>query len=139
MDFPSHKTALLALVRDPSLGAGMEGTRMAPGQGTGEPVSGAVRGSTGTAEASSAAGRCIRCHRPLKREGVDGLGPKCFAKVGKPAIPEHGRDLFGFDVEAAAQAASERVMVHIQSMAVDAAIAVRHSFAAARRRLGVWA
>lgn len=82
--------------------------------------------------------RCIRCHRLLRNTGQDGMGPRCFAKAGKP-IPTVERDLFGFDVPAAARAAVERVTVHVQQLVVEAHVAVRREFAAARRRLGLWA
>lgn len=81
--------------------------------------------------------RCIRCKRPLKNAGQDGMGPRCFAKAGKP-IPTVDRDLFGFNVALASKAATERVRVHVEVLAVDAMMALRHEFAAARRRLGVW-
>lgn len=80
---------------------------------------------------------CLRCHRPLRLPSVDGYGPVCRRTV-KP-IPEVGRDLFGFDVPAAALAAMERLRAHIEGLAVDARLTLRHEFAAARRRLGVWA
>jgi len=82
--------------------------------------------------------RCIKCHRTLKHATESGLGPVCFAKAGKP-IQTHERDLFGFDVALAAEAAFNRVVVHIEILAVDALMALRGEFAAARRRLGIWA
>lgn len=82
--------------------------------------------------------RCIRCHRTLKNPAHDGMGPTCYAKAGKP-IPSVERDLFGFNVALAAEAAMARVRVHIEILAVDAMMAVRQEFNAARRRLGVWA
>jgi len=65
------------------------------------------------------------------------MGPKCFAKAGKP-IPAVDVDLFGYDTAQAAQSASERVLVHIESLSVEAMLGIRHAAAAARRRLGVW-
>lgn len=81
--------------------------------------------------------RCLKCHRPLKHSTPSGLGPVC-GKAAKP-IPEVDRDLFGYDVAAAAQAAVERLRVHVQGAAINAVMDMRHEFAAARRRLGVWA
>lgn len=81
--------------------------------------------------------RCIRCHRPLTREPIAGMGPRCYAKAGKP-IPAHERDLFGYSVQKAAEAAAARVLVHVQQLAIEAHVAVRREFAAARRRLGIW-
>lgn len=80
---------------------------------------------------------CIRCHRPMKHASESGLGPKC-AKTVKP-VEKHERDLFGFNEALACEAARARVHVLIESLTVSARIAVRHEFAAARRRLGVWA
>lgn len=81
--------------------------------------------------------RCIRCHRPMKHATATGLGPVCGKAVAPTPTVE--RDLFGFDVPAAARAAVERVTVHVQQLAVEAHVAVRREFAAARRRLGVLA
>jgi hypothetical protein len=83
--------------------------------------------------------RCIRCSRPLKNMGHDGMGPRCFAKAGKPAIEANERDLFGYDIDKAAVSASERTRVLVNVLAVQARIDLRDAFAAARRRLGVWA
>lgn len=80
---------------------------------------------------------CANCHRPLRLPSPDGLGPKC-RKTAKP-IPEVGRDLFGFDVAASCEAALERLRLHIEASAAGARIGLRSEFAAARRRLGVWA
>lgn len=80
---------------------------------------------------------CVNCHRPLRLPTPDGLGPKC-RKTAKP-IPEVERDLFGFDVPAAALAAVERLRALIEASAAGARIELRHEFAAARRRLGVCA
>lgn len=82
--------------------------------------------------------RCIRCHRPMKHASASGMGRVCTAKEGI-VIPAIGRDLFGYDVPAAAAAASERVRIHIEMLYVDACISLRHEAAAARRRLGIWA
>jgi hypothetical protein len=80
---------------------------------------------------------CVRCHRPLRLPSVDGYGPVC-RKTIQP-IPVCDRDLFGYDIERGVTAAIERLRVCIESLAVDALMAVRHEAAAARRRLGVWA
>jgi hypothetical protein len=50
----------------------------------------------------------------------------------------HERDLFGFDIDKAVEAAQYRLSAHIRSMAIDAHIAVRRQFRQARVRLGVW-
>lgn len=81
--------------------------------------------------------RCIRCHRPMKHATTSGMGPVC-GKSAKP-LPKVERDLFGYDVTAAAEAARETVRVHIEALAVDAQLEIRHAFAAARRAHGVWA
>lgn len=90
--------------------------------------------------------RCVKCHRPLKHVTASGLGPVC-GKTAKP-IPTVERDLFGYDVALAAEAATARLRVHIESAADEAMMDLRyafsvvrrrHEFAAARRRLGVWA
>lgn len=80
--------------------------------------------------------RCVKCHRKLTRPPVNGMGPVC-AKGAKP-IPAHDRDLFGYAVAQACEAASARVRVHVESLAIDAVIAMRHQVNAARRRLVVW-
>jgi hypothetical protein len=80
--------------------------------------------------------RCVRCHRTLKHPTESGLGPVCGKRAKPIQIVE--RDLFGFNITLAAEAATVRVMVHVESMAIDAVIAIRHEAAAARRRLGVW-
>lgn len=79
--------------------------------------------------------RCIRCHRPMKHATESGFGPVC----GKRAlpVPTHERDLFGFDIEKAAQAALYRVGVHIESLAAEARGVLRQAFRGARKRLGV--
>lgn len=80
--------------------------------------------------------RCIRCHRPLKRPTESGMGRICETRSA-PA-PVHERDLFGFDIDKAVQAAQHRLAVHIESMTVEARVAVRVAFRRARVRLGVW-
>jgi len=76
--------------------------------------------------------RCRRCHRPMKQD--TDLGPKC-RRIAAAALAE--RDLFGHDIPAAAQAATERVRVCIEMAALDARMAIRYAAAAARRRCGV--
>jgi hypothetical protein len=78
--------------------------------------------------------RCIRCSRPLKNPAHDGMGPTCYAKAGKP-IPAGERDLFGFDIAAAAEAAVARVLAHIESLALTARMETGLAFIRARRRL----
>lgn len=84
---------------------------------------------------------CTRCHRQLRNAPVmlDGFafGPKC-AKAAEP-VASHERDLFGYSPELAARAASERIRIHIEVLTVDALMAVKREFAAARRRAGVLA
>jgi len=81
---------------------------------------------------------CIKCHRPLKHATASGMGRVCESKSRPVPVPVY-RDLFGYDVEKAAQAAGARVQVHIESLAADAHAAVRRGFREARVRLGVWA
>lgn len=80
---------------------------------------------------------CTRCHRPLTRPTTTGMGPVC-SKRAAPPVPAHERDLFGYDVAKAADAALYRVQVVVDGMVAEAHVAVRREFAAARRRLGVW-
>jgi hypothetical protein len=79
---------------------------------------------------------CIKCHRPMKHASPSGMGPVC-AKRSEPP-PVHERDLFGFDVAKAAEAAQYRIGVHIRSIVIEAHIAVRRAFRDARVRAGVW-
>lgn len=82
---------------------------------------------------------CIRCHRPLKRPTETGMGATCAKKSKAQPVPAHERDLFGYDLDKAANAARYRLQVHVEGMAAEAHIAVKHEAAAARRRCGVWA
>lgn len=59
---------------------------------------------------------CLRCHRPLKNPTESGYGRVC-EKLATP-VPEVERDLFGYDVQAAALAAQAR-----QSIWLDARVA----------------
>lgn len=78
---------------------------------------------------------CSRCHRPLKRPTATGMGPVCSKTAARP--PEHERDLFGYDVDKAAEAALFRVHLRIAVMTQEARKAVRDRFEQARIRLGV--
>lgn len=79
--------------------------------------------------------RCARCFRAMKPR-PSGYGPSCEKKVD--LIPEVERDLFGYDIPAAAARARETICLVIESSCADARIAIRNAAAAARRRLGVW-
>lgn len=79
---------------------------------------------------------CTRCHRPLKNPTLTGMGPVC-SRNAKP-VPAHERDLFGYDPAKGELAALYRVRVLIDSMAVEAHMAIEKSFRAARVRLKVW-
>lgn len=79
---------------------------------------------------------CLRCHRPLKRPTESGFGPVC-AKVVQP-VQEVERDLFGYDIEAAALAAQERLAEFIAVRCAVARLEIRYSFLAARVKLRSW-
>lgn len=79
---------------------------------------------------------CLRCHRPLKAPTLTGLGPVC-AKAAEP-VREVERDLFGYDIEAAALAAQARLTQFIDNQAALDCFQIRRAFNDARRRLGVW-
>jgi hypothetical protein len=68
---------------------------------------------------------CSACHRPLRLPSPDGLGPVCRRNRAAPAS---AADLFGFRPEVFAQELADKALAEIGS-----------GFAAARRRLGVWA
>ena len=78
---------------------------------------------------------CINCGRTLKNATETGMGPVCARRAKAVPVPDHDRDLFGYDIEKAVQAAQYRVGVHIAVMAEDASQAVRRGFRAARERL----
>jgi hypothetical protein len=80
---------------------------------------------------------CLRCHRPLRNPSPTGYGPVCARIRGAAAPASVERDLLGYEIEDAVRVARYRVQVLIDGMAAEARIAVRHAFAAARRRLGV--
>ena len=69
---------------------------------------------------------CARCHRPLRKPTETGFGPVCVKKIAPPATVE--RDLFGYDTAAAAQAARERVALHVDALVAEAHAAVRDGF-----------
>lgn len=79
---------------------------------------------------------CIRCRRPLKRPTLTGMGPVC-ARASTP-VPDHERDLFGFDVQKATAAALYRLTVLIEVQTVEAQMAIQRAFRRARVELGVW-
>jgi hypothetical protein len=55
------------------------------------------------------------------------MGPVCAARFARP-VPAHDRDLFGYDIDAAAAAAQYRLQVLIDGMAAEASMAMRTSF-----------
>ena len=73
---------------------------------------------------------CARCGRRMKAPSESGLGPVCVKKIAPPATVE--RDLFGYSIEAAAQAARERVALHVDALVAEAHAAVRDGFRRAR-------
>lgn len=78
---------------------------------------------------------CMKCHRPLKRPTESGFGPVC-AKTIQP-VPSVEPDLFGYDLEAAAQAARARLGEFIAFQAWQAHREVSDGFLDARKRL-IW-
>lgn len=81
---------------------------------------------------------CIRCHRPLKAPTATGMGEVCARKSREVPVPAHERDLFGYDLEKAVNAARYRLRVQIEGEAAEVLMAVRHGFRDARVALGVW-
>ncbi len=81
---------------------------------------------------------CTRCHRPLKAPTETGMGAVCARKAKKVPVPAHERDLFGYDIDKAAHAATYQLGVRIESLAAEAHMAVKRSFHAARVRLLGW-
>jgi|GEM_PF-1739139 len=79
---------------------------------------------------------CARCHRPLKVPTESGYGRVCEKLA--PPVPEVVRDLFGYDVQAAALAAQARLAEFIDMRVELAKFQIRRDFAVARRMLGVW-
>ena len=80
---------------------------------------------------------CIRCGRAMKAATPTGLGRVCAKRV--PAPPAYERDLLGFDLDAAVDAARERIAVAIDEATRGARIATRQAFRQARDRAGVLA
>lgn len=78
---------------------------------------------------------CLKCHRPLKRPTESGYGPVC-AKAAPP-LPEVCRDLFGYEIELAVQAAQVRLEFFIAIRAARERHAIGVEFSEARKRLGV--
>lgn len=78
---------------------------------------------------------CLKCHRPLKRPTESGYGPVC-AKAATP-LPEVSRDLFGYELEFAVQAALIRLEFFIAIRAARERHAIGVDFSEARKRLGV--
>lgn len=81
---------------------------------------------------------CARCHRPLRIASATGFGPVCSKKVSAQPVPAHERDLFGYDLDLAADGALFRVELRIAVMAAEARIAVRDGFRRARVELLGW-
>lgn len=79
---------------------------------------------------------CIKCHRPLKNPAINGMGPVCARAVAPVADVEC--DLFGYDIEAAALAAQERLAEFIAVRCAVARYEIRYSFLAARVKLRGW-
>lgn len=77
---------------------------------------------------------CLRCHRPLTRPTESGFGPVC-AKAVAP-VPTVERDLFGYDIQAAALAAQVRLVEFIDARAAQAWHEVRAGFKTSRAQ--VW-
>jgi len=71
--------------------------------------------------------RCTHCHRKLKNPRPSGMGRVCEKKAPLPPAAVE-RDLFGYDVAAAASAAQERVALYVQERATLAHAAVRAAF-----------
>ena len=69
---------------------------------------------------------CANCGRKLKTPRPSGMGRVCEKKNPPPPVVE--RDLFGYDTAAAAQAARERVALHVDALVAEAHAAVRAGF-----------
>lgn len=76
---------------------------------------------------------CAMCHRPMKAVSHDGLGPVCRRRL-RPAPAAVDRDLFGFDIAAAEEAARRAVAVTVESATLEAHMALRVLFREARIR-----
>jgi hypothetical protein len=55
-----------------------------------------------------------------------------------PLPPPHERDLFGYDIDKAVDAALQRLSVQLESAAIDVHMALRRSFRQSRVRLLGW-
>lgn len=75
---------------------------------------------------------CQRCHRPLKNPTESGLGPVC-AKAVQP-VPEVERDLFGYDVAAAASVAQMKQSLWLEARCAEAQRELDAEFRAAWER-----
>ena len=82
---------------------------------------------------------CASCGRQLKREPImvngNPMGPVCATK--EPVVPPVGRDLFGYDIDAAAARAAIRLRAVIGYAALTAKRETARDYAAARERLGL--
>jgi hypothetical protein len=76
---------------------------------------------------------CIKCHRPLRLPSPDGYGPVCR----KAIVQSTERDLFGFDIDRASEAACKRVVDFVASLAATAQTENRTWFKNASARFGV--
>lgn len=74
---------------------------------------------------------CSRCHRPLKHATSTGMGPVCAARYARP-VPTHERDLFGYNIAAAVEAAIYRLQVQVDAAAAEAQMEVKKGFHRAR-------
>lgn len=78
---------------------------------------------------------CVKCHRPLKAPTPTGMGPVCSRRAQAQPVPDHERDLFGYDIDKAVHAALYRLQVHIDSMAAEASMALSKSYRQAIGRI----
>jgi hypothetical protein len=75
---------------------------------------------------------CLKCHRPLKNPSPTGLGPVCL-KASQP-VQEVERDLFGYDVAAAALVAQAKQAVWLDARVFQAQRELDAEFKAAWAR-----
>lgn len=82
---------------------------------------------------------CSACGRVLKRDPIMvndlPMGPVCAAKA--PAVAPAGRDLFGYDTEAAAASAGVSLRYFIWYAGLTAQREIARGFAESRGRLGL--
>jgi hypothetical protein len=76
---------------------------------------------------------CLKCHRPLKNPPVNGMGPVCARTYQPVATVE--RDLFGYDIEAAALAAQVLLSGFIAGRVALAKYEIRREFYVLRQEL----